>query len=515
MQAIFRNIKTLLLFPLLILPVGMIFYGIGTFLMTPSLVGTSIFTSDLSYIPRIFRGIGMTMQSQAGMFAAISVAWGLSRKSITVTLVTVFAVFSMQTAFSALLPTMLTKEILQEVLSLPLLIYPFNIVGGVLLAMVITLINESKYAEDINKQRVSLREQLIQAIISLVVALILGFVLAYIWVQLVAVLRIVAQYLTNGAIGHFFYGTFSVLLRPLGFTDLLEVFQNYTAIGGAWKIPEPVNGYAYGREAIWLAQLAYNGGKFTGAVQSATTYVYAIFVIPSIALAIINTTFVEHIKEVRLVLLVFIVISVVVGFTFPIEMILLLTTPLLFIFTALIYGILSFVIGALSVFVDIHLITVSGGGITDLLFFGILPGAQKTGAWVLILVGAVSSVVTYYFFYFVIKKMKLKTFGRNKEELILFKETLNNQGSSEVVTMEDKVDTMIRALGGYENIKDIVVSMYRLHIEVENAESVDELPIKQSGAAGIFIVKDDVQIIMGSLTNEYYTLLNEKIEENK
>ena len=419
----------------------------------------------------------------------------------------------MQSAFTSFLPIILSKEVLQEVVGLPFVIYPFNIFGGIILAVLITIVNESKYAEEMKKRRVSLQQQFLQALTGIIVGVVVAIILAIIWGYLINIMRVSVQFISGGPFGSFLYGMFSVLLKPLGISELYQTFERFTSIGGAWNIPAPVNSYVYGNESIWLAQLAYNGGKFTVGTQSAVQYVHAIFIIPAVALAVINSSFVEHRKTVKLVMFVFLLISAFVGFTLPIEIIILFTAPLLFLFIAVLYGLISLILVLLSTAMDIHLITVSGGGIFDLIAFGILPGAQKTGAWVLLLIGAIASVATYFAVFYLIKKFKIKTFGRNKEELSMFADIAIRQNESEAVTVDDKVDIMIQSLGGYENIKDLTVSMYRLHIQVVNPEKVVELPIKQNGAAGIFVVQNSVQIILGALTNEYYTIMQTKLDD--
>lgn len=512
MRSIFRNIKTLLFFPLAVIPIGMLLYGIGTIMLTPTLIGTTIFENQLSYLPRIFKQMGLLVQSQLGLLAAITVSLGLSRRSIVSVIITVFTYFFMQVVFNTLSPIILPNELYKEIASLPVTIYPFQLVGGVILGAIIAkfnLIGENQETklEDVGRK---IRTASIGVLIGMIVAIIL----AIIWVYLVQFMIIINPYFT-GPLGMALYGFLSALLRPFGLTMLFDTLKNYTFVGGVWRVPAPVNSNVVGYEAIWLAQLQYANAKFTVGTTTAINYVNALFVVPAIALAIIRTSYVEHRKNVKWILTLFIVVSILVGFTLPIELSLLLTSPILFLLNAFMNGIMSLVIHILSQFVTIKLITVTGGGIIDLIFYGIIPGVENTGAWILIIIGIISGVINYYLYYFMIKIFGFKTFGRSKDEADMLGLYLGSRSgdSNTALTTEGKIDVIIKALGGYENIDKVYASMYRLHVVVKNTEVIDQLTIKKNGAAGVFIVQSTVQIIFGAITNEYHQLLIEKMEE--
>ncbi|GBU10765.1 maltose and glucose-specific PTS enzyme IIB component and IIC component [Erysipelotrichaceae bacterium] len=515
MRSIFRNIKTLLFFPLAVIPVGMLFYGIGTILMTPSIMGTMVFTTEHIYIARIFRDLGLLLQSQLGLLAAITISLGLSRKSIISVIITVFIYFMMQIVFNTLSPIILSKEMYQEIVNLPLTVYPFQLAGGVIIGAVVARFTLFSEVKELNKAEIMKRIR--SGMIAIIIGSILAITLAIIWIYLVQLLILTKNFFT-GYLGALLYGFLSALLKPFGLTMLFDTLRNYTFVGGVWPIPAPINANVYGYEAIWLAQLQYGSANFTVGTATAVNYINAIFVAPAIALAIIKTSFVEYRKNVRLILMTFSIIAIIIGFTLPIELSLFLTSPFLFLINAMMNGLLSFIIHVLSQVVTIKLITVTGGGLIDLIFYGIMPGVENTGAWLLIVIGMISSVVNYYLYYFLIKHFSLKTFGRSKDEADMLGFSLNGSSSGEQVgniAIETKIEHLLRALGGEENIISINASMYRLHIDVKNTEVIDQLVIKRNGAAGVFIVQKSVQIIYGAITSEYYEKLMELIESKK
>ena len=514
MRSIMRNIKYLLFFPLTILPIGMLLYALGTILQSPSLIGTSFFAEQLNVLPRIFRAIGNTLQTQTGLLAAIAISLGLSKRSLRAILSTIFVYYFMQMSFTVLVPLFLSQELYQEFLNIPRTIYPFHLIGGVIIAIVVSRFHTTAEERDLFEKLDDVRAKIYQSLLGIGVGMLVALVLAILWCYVIQGVLLFTPYLT-GSLGSGAAGFLETLLRPFGITQLTESLQSYTYLGGTWRVPSPVNTNMYGTELIWLNQLQYNGGKFTVGTLSAAKYVYGMFVIPAIALAIINTSYIEQKKNIRVILLIFIIISAVIGYTLPIEIILFFTAPLLFIFAALVNGLLTAIVFLLSNVVNINLITLSGGGILDFIFLGVVPGVEKTGAWVLLLLGAGSALITYFLFYWLIKQFNLPVFGRNKKELESFSLFMfeGSLASDIKVPLETKMRTIIYALGGKTNIKAIHVSMYRLHVEVENVERVQVLPIKENGAAGVFIVGKTVQVIFGALTQEYYKNILEELDE--
>jgi len=514
MKIILRNIKSLLFFPLVLIPVGMGAYALGTLFLSPSIIGTSIFVEQWNIVPRILRSFGVIVQTQTGLLVALSITLGLTNKSLRAILVTMFVYFFMEVTFDALMPVFLTKELNQEFTQMSLRIYPFYLIGGILIAIVVSRFHMSHETQDMMEKLENAKQKIWQSVWGGIAGMFTAVLLAIVWCHVIQFIALTQPYFT-GIIGHSVLGFLETLLRPFGLTTLFESMQNFTYIGGTWRVPAPVNTNVFGLEAIWRNQLQYADAKFTVGTLSAARYISGIFVAPAIGVTLINTSYVENRKNVSIILGAFITISAVIGFTLPIEIILLFTAPVLFVIFALINGIITGLISFLSAYMNIHLITVSGGGLFDFVFFGIVPGAERTGAWVLLLVGTIAGMFTYLFYFFLIKRFNLGVFGRNKNELEIFTSTM--LGATEPVIVDQsqdgKVKTIIYALGEKRNIEKIDFSMYRLHITVKNVDLVDKLPLKESGAAGVFVVGSTVQAIFGALTQEYYKKLVEALDE--
>lgn len=138
--------------------------------------------------------------------------------------------------------------------------------------------------------------------------------------------------------------------------------------------------------------------------------------------------------------------------------------------------------------------------------FGILQGNAKT-SWIWIVVVGVGYFVVYYFlFSFLIRKMDLKTPGRDdNEEVKLYRRSdvdarkKGGQGSQDGgASEEDALSAAIcRGLGGKKNISDVDCCATRLRCTVHKSELVDDALLKATGASGVVHKGNGVQVIYG------------------
>lgn len=63
--------------------------------------------------------------------------------------------------------------------------------------------------------------------------------------------------------------------------------------------------------------------------------------------------------------------------------------------------------------------------------------------------------------------------------------------------MADKAAAIVAGLGGADNIEDIEACITRLRTEVADAGLVDEKALKASGAHGVLISGNVVQVVVG------------------
>lgn len=145
------------------------------------------------------------------------------------------------------------------------------------------------------------------------------------------------------------------------------------------------------------------------------------------------------------------------------------------------------------------------GGILDFFMFGILQGNEKT-SWLLIIpVGIVYFVLYYVIFTVLIKKLNLKTPGREDDDVETklytkadYKAKQGKAGGNGEERAEDERSVLItQGLGGKKNISDVDCCATRLRCTVVKPELVNEGILKQTGPSGIVRKGQGIQIIYG------------------
>ena len=64
----------------------------------------------------------------------------------------------------------------------------------------------------------------------------------------------------------------------------------------------------------------------------------------------------------------------------------------------------------------------------------------------------------------------------------------------------NQADTILKALGGWDNITALEACITRIRAEVKNDELVDESALREAGAFGVGAVSDSIQVVMGPET---------------
>ena len=220
------------------------------------------------------------------------------------------------------------------------------------------------------------------------------------------------------------------------------------------------------------------------------------FGVPGAALAFIRSAKPARKKAAMGILLSTAICSFVCGVTEPFEFSFMFLSPVLYAVYALLYGIVTFV----TVITGFRAGFCFSAGVLDLVFSSTLPAAAKT--WLIIPLGVGAFVLFYLVFRFMIKKWNLKTPGREEEE-----ETGQPAeapaGAAPAAKGEDKfaamAGTILRGLGGPENILSVDNCITRLRLEVQDLSKVDDTVIRSSGALGVMRPgKNAVQVIIGT-----------------
>ena len=177
----------------------------------------------------------------------------------------------------------------------------------------------------------------------------------------------------------------------------------------------------------------------------------------------------------------------VCGVTEPFEFSFMFLSPLLYFAYAVLYGIIAFV----TVLSGFRAGFSFSAGFTDLVFSASLPAAART--WLILPLGALSFVAFYAVFSFMIKHWNLKTPGREDEESAA---AVSSRPGDKYAAM---AQTILKGLGGADNLVSIDNCITRLRLEIADMEKVDEGVIRSSGAPGLIRTgKNSLQIVIGT-----------------
>jgi len=233
---------------------------------------------------------------------------------------------------------------------------------------------------------------------------------------------------------------------------------------------------------------------------------FYLFGIPGAALAIYRTAKPQNRKMVLGLLVSATLTAILTGITEPIEFSFLFAGPLLY-FIHCLYAGLSFMLCHIF---DVGVGQTFSGSLIDFVLFGVLQGNSKTHWINVILIGLPLFPIYYFTFRFLIKKFNFKTPGRedDSEETKLYtrkdvenaKKNKNNSDLSSVI---------LEGLGGKENITYVDCCATRLRISVHDNQLVDKEILKSTGAKGVIINGQGVQVIYGP----HVTVIKSHLEE--
>ena len=504
--------------PIAILPVAGLFLGIGSSFTNETMLEAYNLTNLMG--PGTFLYSILSVMSAAGnvvfgnlpLIFAMGVAIGMSKKEKDVAaLSAAIAFLIMHASIGAMININGgTDALLQggatSVLGITSL--QMGVFGGIIVGLGVAALHNRFYKIELPQVLSFFGGTRFVPIISAVVYLIVGILMFYIWPPVQGgIYRVGELVLQSGYAGTWLYGLMERLLIPFGLHHVFYLPFWQTAVGGTATVGGNV---IEGAQNIFFAELGTPGIEHFSV--SATRFMSGkfplmIFGLPGAALAMYRCAKPEKRKQVGGLLLSAALTSMLTGITEPIEFTFLFVAPLL-------YGIHCVFAGLAYMFM--HMLNVGvgmtfSGGFIDLLLFGILQGNAKT-SWIWIVVVGIGYFIVYYLlFSFLIKKLNLKTPGRDdSEEVKLYTrsdvEAKKNGKDSGV----DELSAMIcKALGGKKNISDVDCCATRLRCTVYKSELVNEALLKQSGASGVIRKGNGVQVIYGPRV----TVIKSNLEE--
>lgn len=512
---VLQRIGRSFMLPIAILPVAGLLLGIGSSftnetmlkayglwkLMGPGTIANGIF--------RVLSDAGNIVFTNLPIIFAMGVAIGMAKKEKEVAaLSAAIAFFIMHASIGAMITINggaenMLRGATADVVGITSL--QMGVFGGIIVGLGVAALHNRFYKIQLHQVLSFFGGTRFVPIISALVYTLVGILMFFVWPVIQSAIYSVGEFVLNsGYVGTWVYGFMERLLIPFGLHHVFYLPFWQTGVGGTMEVGGQL---IEGAQNIFFAQLADpTVSKFA---VSATRFMSGkfplmIFGLPGAALAIYKTAKPEKRKAVSGLLLSAALTSMITGITEPIEFTFLFVAPVL-------YGIHCVLAGL--AYMLMHLFNVGvgmtfSGGLIDMFLFGIMQGNRKTNWIWIVVVGVVYFIVYYFLFTLLIKKMDLKTPGRDdSDEVKLYNRSdveakkgkndwQNDKSANEEAV--DKISQMIcNGLGGKKNISDVDCCATRLRCTVFKSELVNDDILKASGASRVIHKGNGVQIIYG------------------
>ncbi|MGN0598288.1 MAG: glucose PTS transporter subunit IIA [Oscillospiraceae bacterium] len=494
--------------PIALLPIAGLLLGIGSSFTNPTTIetyhlGNVIHEGGIFYtVLDIMSRTGEVIFNNLALLFAMGVAIGMAKKEKEVAALSgAIAFLVMNMTISALIdinggPSAMAANSTASVLGITTL--QMGVFGGVVVGLGVAALHNRFYKIQLPQVLSFFGGTRFVPIISTVVYLIVGIIMFFVWplVQL-GIAQLGTLVLNSGYAGTWIYGTLERALIPFGLHHVFYMPFWQTELGGSMLIDGQM---VSGAQNIFFAELASDSTEVFSV--SATRFmsgkfVFMIFGLPAAAYAIYKTARPEKKKVVGGLLLSAALTSMLTGITEPLEFTFLFVAPSMYAVHCVLAGLAYMLMHILNVGVG----TTFSGGIIDLTLFGILQGNEKTHWIWIVLVGLVYAVVYYFVFYFMIKKLDLRTPGREPDDIepkLYRRSDLESAKNEKSSGGNDVVSALIlKGLGGKDNLSDVDCCATRLRVTVKDRNLVKDSLLKESGASGVIHKGDGVQVVYG------------------
>ncbi len=303
---------------------------------------------------------------------------------------------------------------------------------------------------------------------------VLAFVVGIGWTYFIESIKTLIEFIASGLsnpINLFVYGSVEKILSIFNLSNLIRAPFWFGSSGGTWS--NIVGSSVVGDVNIWTTMTSQNLVPIGVGRFITPTYVMNIFAIPGMLLGM-YTMYSDRLerRKIRLFFILAILVSIFIGISLPLDLMLFLLCPLLFIFhvffTGALYGIFQALGISLGMSYSGNSLLALPGTLLEFLNYGVNPNYQET-VLVLAAIGVISTGV-----YFLITKIYFSFLA-----IDLFK-----GGSLEIY-----IEETIAAMGGIENIRMLHSSINRITIQVYDAQNIDLFKTRELGASRIVETK--------------------------
>ena len=512
--------------PIAILPVAGLLLGIGgsftnaTMIEAYHLEGVLGEGTLLHGLLLVLSDCGNIVFANLPIIFAMGVAIGMAKKEKEVAALSgAVAFFVMHSAISAMLKitglaSSLPEGSITNVVGIDSL--QMGVFGGIIVGLGVAALHNKFYKIQLPQVLSFCGGSRFVPIISTIVYLFVGILMFFIWPHIQEGIYAVGNVVrSSGYAGTLLYGIMERALLPFGLHHVFYLPFWQTAVGGTATVAGVT---VEGAQNIFFAELANPGTTVFNTEATrfmAGKFPLMIFGLPGAALAMYHTAKPEKKKVVGGLLLSAALTSMLTGITEPIEFTFLFVAPVLYI---------VHVIGAGLAYMLMHIFKVGvgmtfSGGLIDLTLFGIMQGNAKTNWIMVVVVGVVYFIAYYLIFSVLIKKLDLKTPGREDDdsEVKLYTrkdlEAKNNETATNT-TSDNRSELIAKGLGGKANISDVDCCATRLRCTVHDASLVSEEILNSTGAKGVVKKGNGIQVIYGPQVTVIKSNLEDYLENS-
>lgn len=491
---ILQRIGKSLMLPVALLPAAGLLMGIGTLLQNSSVITNLPILAGEGFqlIASIMSSSGDIIFSNLPLIFAVGVAIGMSNGDGVAALASIvaFLIMNMTIGITAGvdLAQAYTNPMYDMVLGIPTL--QTGVFGGILIGMVSAFIYQKFYDIKLPEFLGFFSGKRFVPIVAAMAGLLIGIIMVVIWPPIQNYLLDFSRSMigTNKTISALIFGIIERALIPFGlhhiwYNPFWYQFGEYTNLAGQLVI---------GDQAIFFAQLK-DGVEFTAGTFMTGKFPFMMFGLPAATLAMYHETEDDKKKLVAAILFSGALTSFLTGITEPIEFMFLFAAPVLFGVHCIFAG-LSFMIMQL---LNVKIGLTFSGGLIDFILFGVIP--NRTKWWWVIIIGIIFAAIYYIGFRYIIRKLDLKTPGREREE---------NEVNIDI-SDGDLAYKVLDALGGTKNIKYLDACITRVRVTVKNMRLVNRSKLKSLGSADLMIIGDNIQAVFGPKSD----MLKEQIKD--
>ncbi|MDV4151464.1 glucose-specific PTS transporter subunit IIBC [Clostridium sp. AL.422] len=479
---VLQRIGKSLTLPIALLPVAGLLMGIGTLFENQDFLNIfPILAGDnFQMIADIMSSSGNIIFTNLPLIFAVGVAIGMTSGDGVAALAAIvgFLIMNITTGIVARIDItqVETNPMYTTILGIPTL--PTGVFGGIIIGIISAIIYEKFYDIKLPEFLGFFSGKRFVPIVAAFSGVILGTIMAIIWPPIQNFFLEFSRSIisTNETISAFIFGVIERALIPFGlhhiwYTPFWYQFGEYINSAGQLIV---------GDQSIFFAQLK-DGVEFTAGTFMTGKYPFMMFGIPAAALAMYHEADKGKKKLVAGILFSGALTSFLTGITEPIEFLFLFVAPVLFAIHCIFAGLSFMIMQMLNVKIGLTF----SGGLIDFILFGVIP--NRTNWFWVIIVGGIFAVIYYFGFRFIIRKLDLKTPGREDDE--------NNVRID--ISNENTPYEILDAFGGAKNIKYLDSCITRLRVTVNKLSSVNRDKLKALGAADLMIIGNNIQAIFG------------------